>query len=69
MPRFKNTVSGVVVSVDAEAAMRLLVLGSWKPIDEEPTQAAKKTTPRKRTSSRRKVEPTPAETGDETDDE
>lgn len=69
MARFKNAVSGVVVSVDAEAAMRLP--GSWEPLDEEPAGAAKKTTPRKRTSSRRKTdpEPSPAETGDATDDE
>lgn len=60
MPRFKNAVSGVVVSVDEEAAMRLP--DTWKPLDEEPTRAAKKTTTRKRTSSRRK-------TDDETDDE
>jgi hypothetical protein len=65
MARFKNRVSGVVVSVDEEAAMRLP--DTWEPLDEEPTKAAKKTTTRKRTSSRQKAEPTPAPA--ETDDE
>lgn len=66
MPRFRNSVSGVVVSVDTEAAMRLP--GSWEPFEGEGSQAtpaATKTT-RKR-SSRKKAdsEPEPTSTDDE----
>lgn len=50
MPKFKNTVSGVVVSVDAEAAMRLP--GSWEPFEDEEQATA----PRRR-ASRKKAEP------------
>lgn len=50
MPKFKNTVSGVVVSVDAEAAMRLP--GSWEPLDE-----ATQTQAPRRKGSRKKAEP------------
>lgn len=46
MPKFKNTVSGVVVSVDAEAAMRLP--GSWEPFDEAQKAAPRRRTPRKK---------------------
>lgn len=46
MARFKNTVSGVVVSVDSEAPM---LPGSWEPY-KEPTGETKKTTARKRPS-------------------
>lgn len=39
MPRFRNTVNGVVVSVDEEAGMPLA--GSWEPVEEESTKASK----------------------------
>lgn len=44
MARFRNTVNGVVMSIDDNAPM---LPGSWVPLDEEP---AKKTPARKRTS-------------------
>ena len=63
MPKFKNTVSGVVVSVDAEAAMR--PPGSWEPFDDE----EQKTAPRRR-SPRKKAEPkSPPTVPEDVDDE
>jgi len=54
MARFKNTVSGVVVDVDASAAMRLP--GSWEPLDEEPKKTARKR-PSKKTEPAPEPEP------------
>ena len=55
MARFKNTVSGVVVDVDASAAMRLP--GTWEALDAPQAEEPKKTT-RKR-PSHKKSEPEP----------
>lgn len=63
MARYRNTVNGVVVSMDDDAPM---LPGSWEPYEED--QETRKATPRKRTSSRRKAETgatEPAETDDE----
>lgn len=67
MARFRNTVSGVVVSVDSEAPM---LPGSWEPY-EEPTGETKKTTARKRPSRKTETESAPAANSDAagTDDE
>lgn len=54
MARFRNTVSGVVVDVDASAAMRLP--GSWEALDAPKAEEPRKTA-RKRPS--KKTEPTP----------